>query len=629
MNELLQLGSCVVRAEDVEDLLSMLELIVGAAVMCEDKATFIRNIFLLNHASQTVLKGLVEQVLSRAEDIAAFPSDGVAGGGYEPNLLPDFPSTTSSLKLHEDFPRSRAGLEEPYKAKDAEAIGGPSEEERLRLVEMVSHLQMERQRLLENREHLSSANEALRSQLRRLEESSSHLAQERQEKDQSSSFLEQKVSRLEMELDELHRDQDLRVVELERLRADLAQTSHRYEHVREALLQLEMRSRQQVDELELAKDRAERLDKAEQALEKYQRRLEEMQDLKRQNKLLSDKLDLTLDQVSELEATNKGLVGVNRLVEQYRHKAVQLEREKIELLSAAKARDAQLTGLKEDLEAAVTGRYRVEDELSSLRRQLESQATVEENDERSEGLGGSEDGAKGVKKETLASLRENIRRLQRKERALRLTGGTAEPLMGEEDQRKEEEEDSELVGLLKKEIEDLKGLKTEREEQLLAETQQVVDLQQALTRSQRSIEESQRVAAFREKDLQGRLGEMTTTISILEQRLREKEALADRLEQEKGKLELYTKRSLATFKEKYLAVLQTMKEEKKELEGRIQLMTERAEANQETWHREERMLSAAIYEVGVRIMDRRIQSMHPQEGSAAEGAAGLRPGQRL
>jgi len=39
---------------------------------------------------------------------------------------------------------------------------------------------------------------------------------------------------------------------------------------------------------------------------------------------------------------------------------VQLEREKIELLSATQAKEAQLGGLQSELEAAVKGRYKVE-----------------------------------------------------------------------------------------------------------------------------------------------------------------------------------------------------------------------------------------------------------------------------
>lgn len=51
---------------------------VGAAVLCEDKAVFIPKIFELNDLSQAVLKGLVEQVMGRAVDL-----DGDAEGDAE------------------------------------------------------------------------------------------------------------------------------------------------------------------------------------------------------------------------------------------------------------------------------------------------------------------------------------------------------------------------------------------------------------------------------------------------------------------------------------------------------------------------------------------------------------------
>jgi len=46
-----------------------MELIVGVAVMCENKATFIHDIFDLDDTSQAVLKELIEQVLHRVVDI--------------------------------------------------------------------------------------------------------------------------------------------------------------------------------------------------------------------------------------------------------------------------------------------------------------------------------------------------------------------------------------------------------------------------------------------------------------------------------------------------------------------------------------------------------------------------------
>ena len=71
----------------------------------------------------------------------------------------------------------------------------------------------------------------------------------------------------------------------------------------------------------------------------------------------------------------------------------------------------------------------------------------------------------------------------------------------------------------------------------------------------------------------------------------------NRLEQEKGKLENYAKRTLTSFKEKYMTALQGMKQEKCSLQERLSLVTARAEHNQETSRREERLMLSAMYEV--------------------------------
>jgi hypothetical protein len=51
-----------------------------------------------------------------------------------------------------------------------------------------------------------------------------------------------------------------------------------------------------------------------------------------------------------------------------------------------------------------------------------------------------------------------------------------------------------------------------------------------------------------------------------------------------------------------------MQQEKKEYEGRIHALSEKVKVNQDTWRREERLLSSALFEVGVKIMDRKIQA---------------------
>lgn len=56
-----------------------------------------------------------------------------------------------------------------------------------------------------------------------------------------------------------------------------------------------------------------------------------------------------------------------------------------------------------------------------------------------------------------------------------------------------------------------------------------------------------------------------------------------------------------------MAALQSMKAEKRALEEKLQYMQGKAEKDQETHRREERLLLSSMYELGVRMMDRNIQ----------------------
>ena len=85
-----------------------------------------------------------------------------------------------------------------------------------------------------------------------------------------------------------------------------------------------------------------KLARAEQAVEKYQKKLEEMVELKKQNKDLCDRMDQYLDQIHSLESSNKGLGTLNKMVEQYKNRAVELETEKFEALSSVQMRDQQV-----------------------------------------------------------------------------------------------------------------------------------------------------------------------------------------------------------------------------------------------------------------------------------------------
>lgn len=144
----------IVTEEDTDDLVNLLELVIGAAVMCEEKATFIRNIFLLNHSAQAMLKSMVERVLRRVEDIQQFNTDPACHGLRGMDSQSDM----------EDVPENLAGS---IKSSSNSHSIKMSDEDRNRSNELLQHLQMERQRLLAESTALAQSNETLRAQLHR------------------------------------------------------------------------------------------------------------------------------------------------------------------------------------------------------------------------------------------------------------------------------------------------------------------------------------------------------------------------------------------------------------------------------------------------------------------------------
>ena len=147
--------------------------------------------------------------------------------------------------------------------------------------------------------------------------------------------------------------------------------------------------------------------------------------------------------------------------------------------------------------------------------------------------------------------------------------------------KEDTDNESEMLQLLRRDLQDEQNIRSQREEQLLQVQKQIQDQQQDSKDAERRINAQM-------KDLSNKLSESGQSIQMLEQRLREKEALADKLEQEKGeskptsnsdvllltivlqcflpnieKLENYAKRSLTTFKDKYMSVLHSFKEEKR------------------------------------------------------------------
>jgi protein HOOK3 len=463
---------------------------------------------------------------------------------------------------------------------------------------MLQHVQNERQRLLNDLRNMESANETLKTQVNSLKEKSSLNEQEREALDgterQRSSAVELQNAKLQKELDECKRDLDLKIVETDNLKSEVKLTHQRLDASREIQAKLEMENHHQADELDVARDKLSKLAKAEQAVEKYQKRLEEMMVLKKQNKELTDKIDQYLDQIHELESTNKGFANMNKMVENYKNRAIELEREKFEAISNAEISEQQLQQANQENKKLSESKNRLDDEVRSLQSQMQLLQEQEEEKKSFSGLGLEEEAT-----ETVPQLKEKVKKLERQLR--------------QQQQDHSSSAGSEMTAdslSLQQELDEVRAIKKEREEALMAAKRQIVELQNENSKLQRSREEQVKESSNTQalKEATQKLAATSNTVKLLEEKLKERETVINKLQQERAKLENYAKRSLETFKEKYLAVLKTVQQEKKEMVEKIKLQAERLEKNQETWRREERLLSSALFECGVKIIDKRIQS---------------------
>ena len=86
-----------------------------------------------------------------------------------------------------------------------------------------------------------------------------------------------------------------------------------------------------------------------------------------------------------------------------------------------------------------------------------------------------------------------------------------------------------MLQLLRRDLQVEQSLRSQREEQLLQAQKQLHEQQQEYKDADRRLNSHM-------KDLSNKISEGSQSIGMLEQRLREKEALADKLEQEKGRI---------------------------------------------------------------------------------------------
>ena len=557
-----------------DEMFNVLELMIGIAVQCPTKSYFIRAIFSLDLVSQTVLKSMIENILSGNHPCI----NGAAKALY---------SSTND----------------------------DTNEQLFRAQEMIKHLQTERQRLMEaisvlsiNNTNLIEQNEELKKRMTEFENDSGH---------DGSSTQKGISTAAQYEIDNLKQDLDMKTIEITELQDELYAVNQKLASTKEALDKAESTISLMNDEVDVARDKAARLIKAENTIEKYQKRLEEYASLKKINQELEQKIDEYLDRINELQDAAKNMNALNKVGEQYKDKAYEEERLRLESLSALQAKDKELAELKAELKKAIESRHLMEVELANARMLLDQ---MSEDDD--------DDGPM-----TISSLKEKIRRLEfQLKQAQAGKNGIGDYQATLDDlalaKKKISDYENEILRLkaqgggassedLKKALDKIKLLEDKLRnghsrvpgEELPEDDDEngstsIASLKDKIKRLEFELRQLKNAKENGEDDSKKfELDKAQNLVKLLEEQLREKGEAIDRLILEKDKAETHGRRALEQFKEKYIGILWAMKDERKTMEQKIEAIASRHERNKEAYNREERLMVSAIYNLGVKSME--------------------------
>ncbi len=244
----------IARNNDTEELLNLIELVIGAAVLCPRKSEFIDKIFKLSQETQFVLKEFIERAMSRLADADASAQD--------------LPVDNGSSRDEDEV---------------AESLADSGE---------IAHLRSERRRLMDSMQTLADTNAGLEAELETVKhELTAARAQAVASTDNHSTGalssanaeitkLQAKVRALDGELfsarrlaDQLTMDLDSRTEKCSSLQAQL-------KLAQEATARAEDEVQGMIDAVEVGRETAQKLLRAEASVEKFARRAEEAAALK-------------------------------------------------------------------------------------------------------------------------------------------------------------------------------------------------------------------------------------------------------------------------------------------------------------------------------------------------------------
>jgi chromosome segregation ATPase len=487
----------IAKNQDLEAIASFVELIIAAAVTCEDRSKYIGWIMEMEEDNQIEMKSIIETSLARLED---FDASGVQDeSGDVDDEMDGSDHFDGEQEMSGFFRNAMQNLDSATQGMDVN----------MSITSDILNVSTVNDDIVKERDQLRVA----------LAEAKRNAATLLEDNEVTQNKLRDLVSDLQNRLDK-------RQEELTEVEEKMIENKRSLEDAEGKISDLMESNRKMADELDVANDKARQLSKAEATVAAYRKKLENSGMMNQQMVDMENQTSKYLSQIMELELKVKKIPELQSSLDDTTRELHRVQKEKNALADKAIIQEGKIAQLKTDLSALETAKKMADEELEELRAVQSAHESVDQDiNTRMQGL----------------SLQQ--------------------------------EEYKKKIVLLQDENKELHDK--------LANARNLA--------SEKTIGDSA-IQAYEEE------------ISELKAELERKEARNAKLASDKDKLEMYTKKTLSKFQEKYLVALQECKAKLKEKHDKIEQLELRSAAEKTSRKREETLLSSTIYELGLTIM---------------------------
>ena len=344
-----------------ENIAEFIEVIVGAAVTCEDRGRYIGWIMGMGEENQVLMKAIIESSLARLEDMdvndsrTGASSAGDDGDDYEISDDEDFEGGAEMSGL---FRNAMQNLDSATEGIDVDfTLDSNSHAE---LMSPASHAHSHfnaSMDVMKEREDLKAALAEAKRELAAQKSNAVTLAED-------SEVTQKKLRALATDLQErLERRQE----ELLETETNLMRAKRALEDAEGKVSDLSEQNATLEDELDIAKAKAMQLKKAEATVVSYRKKLEGAGVMNQQMTDLENQSAKYLSQIVELEMEAKKIPELQKNLDTTTRELKKVQKEKNDFEDKVVTRTSEIAKLKTELSATVSAKKVAEEELNELR----------------------------------------------------------------------------------------------------------------------------------------------------------------------------------------------------------------------------------------------------------------------